>query len=303
MADESNTNTTTETAATETVIGSFRITGKLNRGSAEKGFTDAIRDYFGHKDEGGRKAAIVIAFGAVLVRDYDLSNKEFSELMKAGDPRLGTAKDAVLAGEQVPMQVVKPVRGEDYAIARSHPYKQHGRPFRQLSYWQAGLPTSQKDVDEHKELDPKAWPLPLKIRGKEYVDPVQALNDGLSLETVHLAFASVIRPQVLDLSEYTASGKKGRMIEAFEEAKKLSVTLRFFSKQMNREQRKSVKLADLKGSPEAIYAAATGVLSLLYKGGSLALDSEQKAKLVAFIQDGTIDQDLPKTVGENEDGD
>jgi hypothetical protein len=265
------------------------------RQMAEVHFTDAIRSFYQHMDEGGKYAANVVLRGAVLVKDHEVSNRDFSELLKAGDVRLGAAKDTLLAGEPTPMRVVQPVRGESYVESKAHPYKQHGRIWRQLSYWQGNMNTSQKDVDNKVEMGVAEWPTGIVVKGKEYTSPADALLDGHGLVTVHVAWSNVIRPQMVDLSDYTPNGRKGRMVAAMEAGKGLGVTLRFFNKGQNREFKKSVKLAEIK-APEAIYGAVVGLLGLSYKGGSLNLDPDDKLALIAFIQDGTIPSNIPLKV-------
>ena len=250
----------------------------------ELGFTDAVRAYYRHDREGGKYAAEVVLRGAALLRDFEMTNKDFSELLKVGEPGLGSAKDALLAGEPVPIRVVQPVRGAEYIELKGHPYKQHGRVWRQLCHWQAGLNTSAKDVEAKVELDVAAWPEVIKIKGQDYARPVDALLDNHGLVTTHTAWANVIRPQVVDLSNFSPQTKKGRMVAALENVRDMSITLRVFSKEQNREQKKSFKLSELK-QPEVFYAAAAGIIGMALKRGGIDVDDRQR--LIAFLKDGT----------------
>lgn len=271
--------------------------GKPTRQMVEIHFTDALCGYYGRLAGLGTSAAEVILCGAMLVRDFELSAAEFSALLKDGEPKLGSAKDALLAGSQVPIREIRPVRGEGYTEIKAHPYKQHGRVWRQLSYWQAALNTSQKDVDEGKEVAVATWPTTFLVNGTKYSNPAEALLAGNGLHEVHVVFANVIRPQILDLSDLSPQGKKGRLVAAVKAAQDMSVTVRVYNKTQNREAKKTFKLSEMRKMPEAIYGAAVGVLGMAYvPGQGVQLDPDDKAKLIEFLTNGTVPNNIPAAI-------
>ena len=264
-------------------------------------FNQAVEGYYHHLDNAGKNMAVVVVCGATLLAKYQVTNTEFSAILKGSAAWLGSNEDAATAGHQVSVKHNVAVRGDDYTELGSHPYKQHGRKIRQLCFWQAGMNTDPKAVLNGVELAVKSWPVDFIVEGKPYRTPVDALASGRSLEKVHLVWSEIIRPQRIMFDKLTnGDSRPGRIKAAAREALRFNVTVRAWNETMNREAKVSTNIAKVKDTA-LIYGAVMGLLHLVYQDGEVQLDPKDKDFLMMYLNDGTIPTNIPLRVEEHDE--